>query len=319
MDLSALQDLETLLNVPVTEVASGTPIALDLALIDEDPDQPRKADNPGFSEASIAALGETIQARGVKTPISVRVNPEAEGRFIINHGARRYRGSRWAGRSTIPAFIDNDYKSADQLIENIQREDVTAREIADWIGRELAGGKKKGEIAKDLGKSPAFVTQHVTLLDLPDAIAEAFNSGRVRDVTVVNELVTAWKKDSEAVETWLADATQEATRAAVKLLREFVDEKAADGDGGDSDGDRNTGANDADQAPPRKAKKTTPVDPDKLKKGIVTVRHDGCAARLILTKRPSTEGQVWIKYDDSGEEAEVPAADVTLLALIEGQ
>ena len=49
------------------------------------------------------------------------------------------------------------------------------------------------------------MTQHVTLLDLPDPIAEAFNSGRAKDVTVINELVTAFKKKPEEVTDWLGD------------------------------------------------------------------------------------------------------------------
>ena len=147
----------------------------------------------------------------MKSPISVRENPDAPGRYLINHGARRFRGSKWAEKTTIPGFIDNDYNDDDQVIENLQRNELTAREIADYIGRELAKGRKKGEIAKAVGKSAAFITQHVTLLDLPEPIAEAFNSGRAKDVTVINELVTAYKKNPDEG-AWLADDSQELTR-----------------------------------------------------------------------------------------------------------
>lgn len=189
LGLDGLGDLSSLLDEPqAANAAPGGPQELPLDLIDEDPHQPRTADNPGFSPESIAEIGETIKARGVKSPISVRENPDAPGRYLINHGARRYRGSKWAEKTTIPAFIDNDYNEADQVIENLQRNELTAREIADFIGRELAKGKKKSEIAKEIGKSPAFVTQHVTLLDLPEPIAKAFNAGRSKDVTVINEL-----------------------------------------------------------------------------------------------------------------------------------
>ncbi|MFN7836027.1 MAG: ParB/RepB/Spo0J family partition protein, partial [Burkholderiaceae bacterium] len=138
---------------------------LDIDLIDEDPHQPRTEDNPGFSDESLNELAASIKLRGVKTPISVRDNPDAPGRFIINHGARRFRGSKRAEKTAIPGFIDNDYNEADQVVENLQRNELTAREIADYIGRELAKGIKKGDIAKAISKSPAFVSQHVTLLD----------------------------------------------------------------------------------------------------------------------------------------------------------
>ena len=87
----------------------------------------------------------------------------------------------------------------------MQRDALTAREIADYIGRELANGKKKGEIAKAIGKSPAFVTQHAVLLDLPEPIAKAFQSGRCKDVTLIYDLVGLHKKHSEGVARWLAD------------------------------------------------------------------------------------------------------------------
>jgi len=297
----------------------AAPQELPLELIDEDPNQPRKEDNPGFSPESIAEIGQTIKDRGVKSPISVRENPDAPGRYLINHGARRFRGSKWAKKTTIPGFIDNDYNDDDQIIENLQRNELTAREIADYIGRELAKGRKKSEIAKAVGKSAAFITQHVTLLDLPEPIAEAFNSGRVKDVTVINELVTAYKKNPGEVSVWLADDSQEMTRGSVKLLREFLDDKRSRSEEEhapytvdafigqiDTDGDA------------KKEKESKEQDPDKLKKAIVQVKHDGRPARLILSRRPQVEGYAWLKHEDDGQEFEADLAKVQLVALLEG-
>ena len=332
LGLDSIGDLSGLLNEPEAVARGGGPLELPLDLIDEDPQQPRTADNPGFSPESIEEIGQTIKDRGVKSPISVRENPEVEGRYIINHGARRYRGSKWAEKTAIPAFIDNDYNHADQVIENLQRNELTPREIADFIGRELATGKKKSEIAREIGKSPAFVTQHVTLLDLPDPIARAFNTGRANDVTVVNELVTAFKKNPEEVGAWLADDSQELTRGSVKLLREFLADKRRQGDEDERDPntvDALTGKTDAEseseseegrQGPEgtdvKKEKKEG--DPDKLKKAIIQVEHDGRPARLILNKRPAAEGWAWLKYEDDGMEFEADLIQVKLVALIEG-
>ena len=331
LGLDGLGDLSSLLDEPQAANAApgGGPQELPLDLIDEDPHQPRTADNPGFSPESIAEIGETIKARGVKSPISVRENPDAPGRYLINHGARRYRGSKWAHKTTIPAFIDNDYNEADQVIENLQRNELTAREIADFIGRELAKGKKKGEIAKEIGKSPAFVTQHVTLLDLPEPIAEAFNSGRGKDVTVINELVTAYKKNPDEVAAWLADDSQELTRGSVKLLREFLEDKRSheDGDRDPNTVDALTGktdaeAGDGEQGPQdddaKGKKEPKEADPDKLKKAIIQVKHDDRPARLILNRRPPAEGWAWLKYEDDGQEFEADLGTVQLVALLEG-
>ena len=228
LDLDSIGDLSALLTRPEVATSGSGPLMLDMNLIDEDPNQPRTKDNPGFSSESLSELATTIQLRGVKTPISVRNNPEVKARYLINHGARRFRASKLAEKVQIPGFIDNDYLETDQVIENLQRNELMPREIANYIGRELAKGKKKGDISQELGKSPAFVTQHITLLDLPEIIAEAFNNGRVRDVTVVNELVTAYKKKPLGVEAWLINEEQEITRGSVKLLRQFLENIAAD-------------------------------------------------------------------------------------------
>ena len=54
------------------------------------------------------------------------------------------------------------------MVENLQRNELTAREIANYIGRELSKGLKRGQIASNISKSAAFVTQHAALLDLPE-------------------------------------------------------------------------------------------------------------------------------------------------------
>ncbi|EGQ8112723.1 ParB/RepB/Spo0J family partition protein [Vibrio parahaemolyticus] len=328
LGLEGIGDLSGLLNDPESTKGGAGPLELALDLIDEDPNQPRTEDNPGFSKSSLEELAATIRHRGVKTPISVRENQDKPGRFIINHGARRFRGSRIAEKETIPAFIDNDYNEADQVIENLQRNELTAREIADYIGRELAKGVKKGDIASAIGKSAAFVSQHVTLLDLPEPIAEAFNSGRVNDVTVINEMVKAYKKNPDEVVAWLGDDDQELTRGSVKLLREYLDDKRKHND---EDRDPNTvdaftgqtdaeGNNDQEEeegeTPPKKEPKEQ--DPDKLKKAIVMVKHDERMGRLMLNRRPSTDGWAWIKYEDDGHEFEADLGAVELMALMDG-
>jgi ParB family chromosome partitioning protein len=323
LGLESTGSFSDLLSEPDATVSFG-PLELALDLIDEDPKQPRTKDNPGFSRRSLEELAATIRLRGVKTPISVRENLGAEGRYIINHGARRYRASRIAGKTAIPAFVDNDYSEADQVIENLQRNELTAREIADFIGRELSLGKKKSQIAREIGKSPAFVTQYVTLLDLPDPIAVAFNTGRTNDVTVVNELVAAYKKDPADVDVWLADDSQELTRGSVRLLREFLDDKRKHRvedehasytvntftDTEDHEGKRETEAD-------AKRKESAP-NPEKLKKAIVRVKHGGRLARLVLHRRPAKEGSAWLRYEDNGYEFEAELGDVQLVAILEG-
>lgn len=307
----ALGDLSGLLagSSSDSEPSTGKASEIAMELIEEDPNQPRTH----FDQSSLEEMAGTIALRGVKTPISVRPHPEHEGRFIINHGARRFRASGIAGKTTIPAFVDADYTEADQVIENLQRDALTAREIADFIGRELAKKVKKGDIAKAIGKSPAYVTQHATLLDLPDPISEIFQSERCRDVTLINELVGLYKKHADGVTEWLADEEQEITRGTVRLLKEFLNSGAGD-DEGEGEGEGGTEP----EPTPTKEKPEKEADPDKLKKAIVTVEHDGRPGRLMLNRRPSREGLSWMKFDDDGSEFEAELVDVRLVSIIEG-
>ena len=314
-----LQAIGSLSGLLKTDAAGGaTPLELALSLIDEDPNQPRQENNPGFSKSSLKELAATIKQRGVKTPISVREHPDSSGRYIINHGARRFRAARIAKKDTIPAFIDNDYLEADQVIENLQRNELTAREIADFIGRELAKGLKKSSIAKAIGKSNAFVSQHVTLLDLPDPIAQVFKNGRASDVTVINELVKLHKKHPDEVIAWIDDELQELTRSSLKLIREQLEDElnATPTIGTDAVTAGNEEKSATEPAEEKKVKKKQ--DPNKLVKAIMLIKHDDRPGRMSLHKRPTTEGLAWIKYDDDGQEIEADLTALDLVALIDG-
>ncbi|MFI3186199.1 MAG: transcriptional repressor KorB C-terminal beta-barrel domain-containing protein, partial [Methylococcaceae bacterium] len=218
----------------------------------------------------------------------------------------------------------------------------------------LAKGMKKGAIAKAISKSPAFVTQHVTLLDLPDPIATAFNVGRTKDVTVVNELVTAYKKNPQEVADWLADETQELTRGAVKLFREFLDDKRSSAEAdeeliiaivsssdiepmhtpGSQNDDELSGSltgsgegahifqNDEDDAPinaeqPEPQQNAADVDQNAITKAIVHVEYEGRLARLMLERRPPASGWAWLKYEQGGEEFKAALSNVRLTEILE--
>lgn len=315
-------------EAPAAAPRDRGPLMIGIDLIDEDPKQPRSPDNPGFRPESIQELANSFGPKGPKTPLSLRDNPDVEGRYIINHGHRRYRACKVKGLVEVPAFIDNDYDDDDQIIENIQREGQSPREIAERIGRKQARGQKNKEIAARWGKSQSWVTQYAALLDLPEPIAAAFNTGRASDVTVVNELVTAYKGNAQEVTDWLSVPTQEISRGEVKLLREFLAEKNKDGAGtrdpntvdlvsGKTDAEADEGEQGGQGEQPTKDKGAAP-DPDKLKKAIVQVEHDGRPARLMLSKRPPAEGYAWLKYEDDGQEFEASLTDVKLVAVLEG-
>lgn len=299
-------------HTPVT-----VPVAVALSAIDEDRHQPRSESNPGFSSSSLAELAASIRLRGVKTPISVRDDLARPGRFLINHGARRYRASRLAGKTDIPAFVDNDYNAADQVVENLQRNALTAREIADYIGRELAKGCKRVDIAASISKSPAFVTQHATLLDLPDSVAAAMSSGRVNDVTIINDLVSMHRRWPDEVAAWLSTQGQELTRGTLRMLRALLSERdsmAAVDQHLDMDIDTDVhggaGMDGGDE--------TNALAPaGRIARPALHVLHAGRSARLLLQRRPSRMGWAWIMLIDDDVEQEVALDELILVALLD--
>jgi ParB family chromosome partitioning protein len=195
----------------------GEPMRLPVDAIDEDPGQPRFE----FDDESLNQLAETIRERGVRQPISVRPSPVAEGRWLLNFGARRLRASKLAGRTDIPAFIDVSADSYDQVIENEQREGLKPLELALFIQRRLAGGDSQAEIARRIGKSKAYVTYATALIDAPDWLLAAYREGRCRGLKELHELRKLAGEHSQRVEAWAAD--QDAiTRTHVATLRAEV-------------------------------------------------------------------------------------------------
>ena len=281
-------------------------IALDL--IDEDPYQPRTV----FDKQLLKELAETIRQRGVKNPISVRLHPDKPGRYIINDGARRFRASQLVNNKTIKAFIDPDFTKIDQIIVNAHHADFTPREWAILIDQEEKRGKSRVQIAKELGKSPPFITYYTTLLNLPDPIADVFSSERCVDVTALNHLVIAWKRYPAEVEFWLEDQTVEITRASIGRLRGFLDSRDPEAI------TENTDVQERSTSTAAKDRKTRTTSPLRLHKPIVQVQVDGQIAHLLFSRRPSRFGMAWVKYEGDEVEKECAISEIKFLGLLEG-
>ncbi|MPS82419.1 MAG: ParB/RepB/Spo0J family partition protein [Achromobacter sp.] len=218
MDLKGLGALASILDMP--SAPTGEPMMFDIDLIDEDCNV-RSEDNPGFSEESIGELRASLRSDGMESPISLYPNPDQPGRFIINFGHRRFRAAKAEGWLQVPGFLTpKKISRRAQAAENIQRENLTAHEIALYIRDELADGHSQTAIAESLGKSKAWVTQHAKMLDLPDPVAEAVATGKVTDVTLANELAVAHREDPQAVADLLKAPEKKPTRAAVKAIRQ---------------------------------------------------------------------------------------------------
>ena len=132
--LGAIFEIEEL-NIPKQTAASrrdNTVADIELARIIPNPGQPRTL----FDEEALEELAQSISRLGVIQPITVKriENPEKDGaEYMIISGERRFRASQIAGLDTIPAYVReaNDQTLLEMaLVENIQREDLGAIEVA---------------------------------------------------------------------------------------------------------------------------------------------------------------------------------------------
>ena len=146
--------------------SSISEIALDK--IYPNPDQPRRT----FDEEALEELAQSIKDHGVISPITLR--KDASNRYMIIAGERRFRASKMAGLDTIPAYIPtakDEQVMEWALIENIQREDLDAIEIALAYQRLMDEYNLTQErMSERVGKKRATVANYLRLLKLPAEI-----------------------------------------------------------------------------------------------------------------------------------------------------
>ena len=150
---------------------------LRISLVDPKSDQPRK----NFDRESLEELADSISQNGLLQPILVR--EYGGGRYQIIAGERRFRASKIAGLSEIPAIIlDKDDRKAAEiaLIENIQREDLNPIEEA-MAFKALAEeyDLTQEELSFKVGKSRSAIANATRLLDLPEEVLNLVASGEL--------------------------------------------------------------------------------------------------------------------------------------------
>ena len=174
---------------------------IDISLIDNNKDQPRK----NFDPTALKELAESIKNYGVIQPILVSPNGN---RYIIVAGERRFRASKLAGLKKIPAVVRGYTKQEIQeisLLENIQREDLNPIETAKAMKELLDNYDWTQDVLADrLGKSRPVVANYVRLLSLCPEVIEMIESGKLsaghaRCLVVVTDPAVQLKLAKEAV------------------------------------------------------------------------------------------------------------------------
>ena len=140
------------------------------------PTQPRTQ----FDDEALEELASSIRQLGVIQPITVKRDGS---RYIIISGERRWRASQIVGLETLPAYIreaDDENLHAMALVENIQRQDLNAIEIALGMQRLIEEcGLTQEAMAEKVGKKRSTVSNYMRLLNLPDQVQLALKEGLI--------------------------------------------------------------------------------------------------------------------------------------------
>ncbi|RYD99194.1 MAG: ParB/RepB/Spo0J family partition protein, partial [Sphingomonadales bacterium] len=136
-----------------------------------------------FIEAELEELSESIRTKGVIQPILVRPDPANAEMFEIIAGERRWRASRRAGLTAIPAVVremDDREMLEIAIIENVQRSDLNAVEEAEAYKSLIDRfGRTQESVAQQVGKSREHVSNTLRLLNLPEDVREHVREGRL--------------------------------------------------------------------------------------------------------------------------------------------
>lgn len=171
------RSFKDLLEENERNISDGEEIVdLEIDNIKPNPEQPRRI----FEENSLQELAESIKEHGIIQPVIVK--PSSNG-YILVAGERRVRATKLAGLNTIPAIVrdyNSRYLSELAILENLQREDLTPIEEALAFQKAISNlNLTHEELGKKIGKSRAYVTNIIGLLNLPTSVVKKVNSGKL--------------------------------------------------------------------------------------------------------------------------------------------
>jgi ParB family chromosome partitioning protein len=246
------------------------PARLPIHQVNPNPNQPRR----DFDETALSELKQSISRDGVLQPLLVRKT--GDNVYQIIAGERRWRAARDAGLTEIPAIVrdDDDQQTLEiSIVENIQREDLNAIELASAFERmadEL--GLSHEEIGRRTGKDRVTVSNSIRLLQLPAGVQSMVVQGQLSAGHARALLKLA---DDARISEVAKRAVDEGW--SVRQMEKFTADAA-----------------EATGKPARTAKETAPLDPNV--KAAVVEMESALATRVRLVPGRGAGGRIEIEY-----------------------
>jgi len=207
-------------TAPATESEGGKPREISLDLIDANPFQTRSTVN----QDHLAELAASIAANGVVQPVLVR--PLAGGRFQLIAGERRWRASKIAGKTTVPAIlrqVSDEQAMEITIVENLQRADLNAMEQSrafERLSREFHMTQE--QMAQRTGKDRATVANFLRLLKLPPSVQTRVETGELTFGHARALLALSGAEEMEKAAQRIADNSL-SVRQTETLVHELID------------------------------------------------------------------------------------------------
>jgi ParB family transcriptional regulator, chromosome partitioning protein len=208
--------LEALIPVEETPASSSAFQMIPIDEIKPNPDQPRSR----FDDTALEELAASIREVGVLQPVLVSASEKG---FVLVAGERRWRASKKAGLSTIPAIVrgsEGESTLIEAVVENVQREDLTPMEEAHAYRQLLEDyGMTQESVADRVGRSRSAVANTLRLLQLPGPIqtmldAGSLSAGHARALLGLDDAKYARYLAEKAVnEGWSVRQLEDAVRA----------------------------------------------------------------------------------------------------------
>ena len=168
--------IDALLGEEEKQEGPGT-LEVALSALRPNPSQPRK----DFVDARLRELADSIRQKGVLQPVLVEA--EADGRYTVIAGERRFRAAKLAGLERIPVIVGRfsaEEKLEIALIENVQRENLTPIEEAQAYRRLMdMAALSQEQVAVKVGKDRSTVANSLRLLRLPEDMQSALSRGEM--------------------------------------------------------------------------------------------------------------------------------------------
>ena len=175
--LNTIAETRTDANSATASTSNNSIGHININDVETNPYQPRTE----FDQMALNELSDSIKVQGLIQPITVRKQPS--GKYQLISGERRLRASKLAGLTQIPAYVRtaNDQQMLEMaLIENIQRENLNAIEIALSFQQMLDEcNLKQEQLGERVGKNRTTVTNYLRLLKLPPAIQVSIRDQKI--------------------------------------------------------------------------------------------------------------------------------------------